>query len=236
MDIYKTGLQQSNGLLDDIKSPFNKWKISTENESVSPSSFFKMSNGESKRLVNMSPNDYFKFVSHQIGSTPEKLMEQRSRVKNQLSVDEIRKMMREGTKFDTPWLRVDDSGEPGTTSPYWQEGLHRMLAAGQEYGMDTKFPIYLGYENDPWTEIDSMSMDDFIKHYDDTRLSRYNKRKEAERLKQEEWDKLDKESTAAHFKVPIEKVTPEMIKEYQKWEDSLWTEDALEDALMDLKK
>jgi len=183
----------------------------------------------------MSPNDYYKFVSHQIKTTPEKLMEHRNKIKNQLSVDEMRTMMRNGVKFDTPWLRVDDSGEPGTTSPYWQEGLHRMLAAGQEYGMDTKFPIYLGYENDPWGEMDTMSMDDFIKHYDQTRLDRYNKRKQAELEQKRKWEQMDKEFAAAHFKVPLDQVTPEMVKEYKKWEDSLWTEDFLEEALRDLK-
>ena len=123
METYKTPLEQSTALANNY-NPFNKARVSNEKGSVSPSSFFK--DGELKRLVNMSPNDYFKFVSHQIGTTPEKLMEQRSRVANQLSVDDMQKKMRAGEKFDTPWLRVDDSGEPGTTSPYWQEGLHRM--------------------------------------------------------------------------------------------------------------
>lgn len=232
METYKSPIEQSEGMQE--INPFNKWKISDERGSVSPSHFFK--DGESKRMVSMSPNDYYKFVSHQIGSTPEKLMEQRGRVKNQLSVDEMRKLMRGGTKFDTPWLRLSDSGEPGTTSPYWQEGLHRMLAAGQEYGMDTKFPIYIGYENDPWSDIDKMPMDDFIKHYDDIRLSRYNKRKEAELEQEKKWEEMDRKNAAAHFKVPLEKVTPEMIKEYQKWEDSLWTEDILEEVLADINK
>lgn len=234
METYKSPLEQSNALVDDSYSPFNKWKISTENASVTPSSFFKLSNGESKRLVNMSPNDYFKFVSHQIGTTPEKLMEHRSRVANQMSVDEMRKKMREGVKFDTPWLRVLDSGEPRSTVPYWQEGLHRMLAAGQEYGMDKKFPIYLGYENDPWVELDSMSMDDFIKHYDDTRLARYNKAKQAELDQQKKFEEMDRKYAASHFGVPIEEVTPEMVKEYQKWEDSLWDNLDLKELLKEI--
>lgn len=229
METYKTPLEQSKSM----PNPFNKWKVSTERESVSPSSFFK--DGESKRIVQMSPNDYFKFVSHQIGTTPEKLMEQRARVPNQMSVDDMQKKMREGVLFDTPWLRVSDSGEPGSTSPYWQEGLHRMLAAGREYGMDTKFPIYLGYENDPWGQMDTMNMDDFLKHYDETRLNRYNKRKEAEEEQNKKWEELDKKYAAAHFHVPVEQVTPEMIKQYRKWEDDLWSMDTLEEAIKDLK-
>ena len=233
METYKTGIEQSERMTDN--NPFDKWKISDERVSISTSSFFK--DGELKRMVNMSANDYYKFVSHQIGSTPEKLMEQRARVPNQLSVDEMRKLMRGGTKFDTPWLRLTDSGEPGTTTPYWQEGLHRMLAAGQEYGMDTKFPIYIGYENDRWDNIDKIPMDDFLKEYDATRLDRYNKRKQAEKEQEEKWRQMDREYAAAHFHVPVEQVTPEMIKEYQKWEDSLWTEDLLDEIIQqELKK
>lgn len=231
MITYKTPLEQAESI-----NPFNKLKISDERGSVSPSSFFSLENGESKRLVNMSPNDYYKFVSHQIGTTPEKLMEHRTKHANLISTDEIQKKMREGTKFDTPWLRLTDRGQVGTTPVYWQEGLHRMLAAGREYGMDTKFPIYIGYENDPWNELDSMSMDDFIKHYDTTRQSRYDKYNADQKAEDERLAALEKQWTAAHFKVPVEQVTPEMIKEYQKWEDSLWTEDVLEDVLKDINK
>lgn len=204
------------------KSPFNKHRVSQEKGRETPSSFF--GNG-SKRLVNMSPNDYFKFVSHMANTTPEKLMKQRQNHPNEMSVDDMRSLMKKGTKFDTPWLRVDDSGEPRSVSPYWQEGLHRMLAAGQEYGMDTKFPIYLAYENDPWNEIDTMSMDDFIKHYDDTRLKRYNKRKEQERIEEEEFEKRYKEDVADWYNVLLENVTPELIRKYDKEMDNLFTED-----------
>lgn len=234
METYKSPLEQSNGMQD--INPFNKWKVSDERGSVTPSSFFKRSNGEFKRLVNMSPNDYYKFVSHQIGTTPEKLMEQRSKTPNQLSIEQMRDMMRRGVKFDTPWLRLDDVGEPGTTSPYWQEGLHRMLAAGQEYGMDTKFPIYIAYENDPWDNIEKMNMDDFLKHYDDTRLARYNKRKEAEAEQERKWADMDRRYAAVHFKVSEDQVTPEMIKEYQKWEANLFSEDVMEELLKDINE
>ena len=204
-----------------VNNPFDIYSLSQEKGKKTPSAFF---GNESKRLVNMSPNDYFKFVSHQVGTTPERLMEQRQRVSNELSVDEIRKKMREGVKFDTPWLRLMDRGEPGDVNPYWQEGLHRMLAAGQEYGMDTKFPTYIAYENDPWNEIDTLSMDDFIKHYDDKRLDRYNKRKNAELQEEENNKQWYKEMASRHFKVPLDQVTEEQIKAYEKFEDDLFSD------------
>ena len=205
-----------------VNNPFDIYSLSQEKGKKTPSAFF---GNESKRLVNMSPNDYFKFVSHQVGTTPERLMEQRQRVSNELSVDEIRKKMREGVKFDTPWLRLMDRGEPGDVNPYWQEGLHRMLAAGQEYGMDTKFPTYIAYENDSWNEMDTLPMDDFIKHYDKTRLERYNKYKEKERLKQQELDDFYKQETADRFGILLDAVTPELIARYKKEEDDMWREE-----------
>lgn len=216
---FSSPLQASESL---IKNPFNIYSISQEKGKKTPSAFF---GNESKRLVNMSPNDYFKFVSHQVGTTPEKLIAQRQKTPNELSVDDIRKKMREGVQFDTPWLRLMDRGEPGTVRPYWQEGLHRMLAAGQEYGMDTKFPTYIAYENDPWNEIDTLSMDDFIKHYDNTRLDRYNKYKEQERLKQQELEDFYKQETADRFGILLDAVTPELIAQYKKEEDEMWKEE-----------
>lgn len=215
---FKTPIQQAESI---VNNPFNIYSVSQEKGKKTPSAFF---GNESKRLVKMSPNDYFKFVSHQIGTTPEKLIAQRQRVSNEMSVDDIRKKMREGVQFDTPWLRLMDAGEPGTVNPYWQEGLHRMLAAGQEYGMDTKFPTYIAYENDPWSEIDTLSMDDFIKNYDNKRLDRYNKRKNAELQEEENNKQWYKEAAARHFKIPLDLVTDEHIKAYEKFEDDLFSD------------
>ena len=211
-----------NGVVNNLtNNPFNIYSVSQEKSKKSPTAFF----GSSKRLVNMSPNDYFKLVASQSGTTPEKLMEHRQRIPNELSIDDIRKKMREGVQFDTPWVRLMDSGEKGTVRPYWQEGLHRMLAAGQEYGMDTKFPIYLAYDNDQWDEIDTLPMDDFIKYYDDTRLKRYNMEQERERIQKQEIDDFNRQETADYFNVLLESVTPEMIREYLKYEDSLFKDE-----------
>lgn len=198
-----------------VHNPFNKWSVSQKEGKKTPTQFF---GNESKRLVNMSPNDYYKFVSHMIGVNPDDLKKQRYLTTNEISVDDIQQKMRAGVTFDTPWLRLTDSGEPGTVRPHWQEGLHRMLAAGQLYGMDTKFPTYIAFENDPWNELDTLSMDDFIKHYDKTRLDRYNKEQERERIRNQEIDDMNKELTARHFGKLLDEVTPEMIKQYLKYE------------------
>lgn len=218
METFKTGLEQSNALLSD-KNPFNVNSISYDRH-VTPKDLF-----DNHRLTQMSPNDYYKFVSHQIGQSPENLIKHRINHPNHISVDDMRKMMREGTKFDTPWLNLTQDGEPGDTRPYWQEGLHRMLAAGQEYGMDTKFPVYIGYEDDPWNELDNMPMDDFIKHYDDTRLKRYNERKQREKDEEEANDAYWKREAATHFKIPEDQVTEEHVEKYLKYLDVLFKDE-----------
>lgn len=211
----------------ELISPFNQWSVSQEKGRNTPSAFF----GGSKRLVNLSPNDYYKLVASQTNTTPEKLIASRTKNTNEISTDDIQKKMREGVKFDTPWIRLNDAGEKGSTDVYFQEGLHRMLAAGREYGMDTKFPIYLAYENDPWNDIDKIPIDDFIKHYDDTRLKRYNMRQEREREHQRQIDEFNKEMAADLFKVGLDQVTPEMIKQYLKYEDELFRDDYFDEEL-----
>lgn len=73
----------------ELISPFDKYRVSQEKGREYPSAFF---NG-SRRMVNMSPNDYFKFVSHMSNTTPEKLIEHRKNHPNEMSVDDIQKKM-----------------------------------------------------------------------------------------------------------------------------------------------
>ena len=220
MTQFKTPIEQSNAMLDRKVEPFNTSSIS-QKKWQTPERMF-----ENHRIAQMSPNDYFKFAAH-FGhyKTPEALMKNRMDKANEISVDEIRRMMREGTKFDTPWLRLDDRGEKGYHNAYCQEGLHRMLAAGQEYGMDTKFPVYIGYEDDPWNEIETMSMDDFIKYYDETRQKRWD---EDQRLQADENARIEAEwrkDAADYFNVPVDKLTDEQYKQYNKFMDDLFKEE-----------
>ncbi len=220
MEAFKTPIEQSNAMLEPKVQPFNTKSIS-QKKWQTPENMF-----ENHRIVQMSPNDYYKFAAH-FGhyKTPEALMRQRERVANEMSVADMRKAMREGRQFDTPWLKLDDAGDIGYHNAYWQEGLHRMLAAGQEYGMDTKFPVYLGYETDPWDEIEKMPMDKFIEHYDTTRKNRYD---EQVRLRNDEDARIEAEwrkDTADYFNIPVDQVTEEHIKKYNKFMDDLFKEE-----------
>lgn len=102
------------------------------------------------RIVMMSPNDYFEACSvhgfdHYV--PVENLKEQRG-YDSDLN-DKYKKMMQEGVKFDMCYINYAD---------HTQEGLHRMMVAGELYGWDTKFPVlvievYDQQREDEWNKI-----------------------------------------------------------------------------------
>lgn len=148
--VFKNPIEQAN----EIISPFNTRKVSHD---LPLNKEFK-----NRRLIKISPNDYYKLVSDQWKIPVDEIIDDRMKNYNKLSIDDMRKMMREGVKFDTPYIKLKDSGVGDAN---FQEGLHRMLAAGLEFGMDTKFPVYLGYQTNPWIDIDRIPMDEFLKVY-----------------------------------------------------------------------
>jgi hypothetical protein len=89
-------------------------------------------------IIMMSPNEYFKACADKIFKgrhSVEDLKHQReySRFKNGESlIDNYTQAMKSGDKFPLCYLNYADSS---------QEGLHRMYAAGEAYGWDTKFPV-----------------------------------------------------------------------------------------------
>lgn len=217
MEQFKTPLQQSNAMLDRKVEPFNTKSIS-QKKWETPDEMF-----DNHRIVQMSPNDYFKFAAH-FGhyKTPEALMKNRAEKPNEISVDDIQKMMREGKQFDTPWLRLGDRGEKGYYSTYWQEGLHRMLAAGREYGMDTKFPVYIGYEDDPWNELETMPMDQFIDFYENKRQKRYDDYKRIQDDENLRIEQEHREDAARFHNIPVDQLTEQHIKAYDKYLDDIF--------------
>ena len=84
-------------------------------------------------IVMMSPEEYFEECAlhawdHYVSVNSLK----QQRRANQDKLDKFKKMMKNGTKFDMCYIDKADHG---------QEGLHRMMAAGDLYGWDTKFPV-----------------------------------------------------------------------------------------------
>ena len=84
-------------------------------------------------IVMMSPEDYY-WMCSQYGFhkyVPVKDLK-RQRSANSDLIEEYKEMMQNGTKFDMCYINKADHG---------QEGLHRMMAAGDLYGWNKKYPV-----------------------------------------------------------------------------------------------
>ena len=85
------------------------------------------------RIVMMSPEQYYEDCAlyafdHFVSINTLK----NQRREDQDINDELMELMQNGTKINMCYINKADHG---------QEGLHRMMAAGDLYGWDTKFPV-----------------------------------------------------------------------------------------------
>lgn len=92
------------------------------------------------KIVYMSPNEYYREASkvlskvHEHNGTSQALKEQRNADPSYIKeLEEV--ITKKHEKFPIPYLNISD--RPG------QEGLHRMMAVGNLYGWNTKFPVLL---------------------------------------------------------------------------------------------
>lgn len=182
-----------------------------------PSQFFN--DDKNYRLVQMTPNEYFKLVANELKVSPDELIKNREKNADKMSIEEMQKKMSKGEKFDTPWLRLNDYGD--YHKPYFQEGLHRMLSAGKLYGMDTKQPVYLATESEDYNDLSDKDIDTFIKDMNKKRNDNYVARQKQEELKKKMRLEQDTRDTAEWFKIDISQVTPELIKQYNKELDEM---------------
>lgn len=155
------------------------------------------------RIVRMTGDDYYKLVANEINHKWQDLEDQRRRVPNELSVDEMAEKMRKGEKFPTPWIHLND--KLGTI-PHFQEGLHRMLAAKDVYGDKARFPVYLGYnKEESWDDLDDAlekgTLDDWIQKrnakirqnqidYDNAEWEKEQQRKREDKIEAARWFNL----------------------------------------------
>ena len=86
-------------------------------------------------IVMMSPNEYFKESAEKIFHNRQSIDQlKRSREIDSKSNAEYKEAMKNGAKFPLCYLNYADNT---------QEGLHRMMVAGDLYGWDTKFPVLI---------------------------------------------------------------------------------------------
>ena len=107
--------------------------VSYYNEFLDPDGQKYMQNSKNRtgEIVYMSPDEYFKICAEDIFGIPiQKLKDQRAA--NADAIAEYTEAMKRGDKFPLCFVNYADKS---------QEGLHRMMAAGNAFGWDTKFPV-----------------------------------------------------------------------------------------------
>lgn len=98
------------------------------------SEYMQKSKNRKGEIVMMSPNQYYYECANNVfqDSSVERLLSQRR--SNSELIQQYEEDMKNGDKFPLCYINYADSG---------QEGLHRMMAAGNVYGWDTKFPVLI---------------------------------------------------------------------------------------------
>lgn len=82
-------------------------------------------------VVMMSPDEYFRECAEKIFKISQKSLEEQ-RAANTGTIIEYTSAMKRGDVFPLPYINYADKS---------QEGLHRMMAAGDAFGWNTKFPV-----------------------------------------------------------------------------------------------
>lgn len=98
------------------------------------------------KIVMMTPEEYYEECSEHAWSNyvpVDKLKSQRKA--NEGTLEYLKNLLDRGGKFDLPYINKADHG---------QEGLHRMMVAGDIYGWDTKFPVLVIDVYDEQVEAD----------------------------------------------------------------------------------
>lgn len=83
-------------------------------------------------IVYMSPDDYFRECAEYVFNGMSQQQLEDSRSANTEAIIEYTSAMKRGDVFPLPYINYADKS---------QEGLHRMMAAGDAFGWDTKFPV-----------------------------------------------------------------------------------------------
>jgi hypothetical protein len=111
----------------------NDTKVSFYNDFLTADGLKYVQNNKNRtgEIVYMSPNEYFKACADDIFHISQDRLEE-SRSVNTGTIIEYTSAMKRGDVFPLPYINYADKS---------QEGLHRMMAAGDAFGWNTKFPV-----------------------------------------------------------------------------------------------
>lgn len=111
----------------------NDTKVSFYNDFLNDKDLKYMQENKNRtgEIVYMSPDDYFRECANEIFNVSQDYLEE-SRSINTGTIMEYTSAMKRGDVFPLPYINYADKT---------QEGLHRMMAAGDAFGWNTKFPV-----------------------------------------------------------------------------------------------
>lgn len=116
-------------------NPFkNRTGISYYDEFLNPDGLEYMRSRKNRdgEVIQMTPSEYFYECAHKVFDTSVEELKRQRGLDN--LVDTYAQNMIDGDKFPLPYINYADHG---------QEGLHRMMAAGQAFGWDVEFPVLI---------------------------------------------------------------------------------------------
>ena len=128
--------------------------------------YMQKSKNRTGEVVYMTPEQYYEECATKIfrDTSVESLKQQRRR--NGEYIEQYKDDMLAGDKFPLCFLNYADNS---------QEGLHRMMAAGEAFGWDTKFPVLVVYAVDDRVEALNDLWRDWVNAVGDAEEYRYDK-------------------------------------------------------------
>lgn len=140
-------------------------------------------------IVYMSPDEYFRECASKIFNVSQQYLED-SRSNNTDTIIEYTSAMKRGDVFPLPYINYADVA---------QEGLHRMMAAGDAFGWNTKFPVLVVTVYDEDTEAYRQNA------YNMRRYEQYDFKKIVEQAKDSisDWDMMPPPDILTQFEQAI---------------------------------
>lgn len=170
----------------------NDTKVSWYNNFLNPKDLVYMQNSKNRtgEIVYMSPDEYFRECASKIFNGMSQKALEDSRSANTDAIIEYTSAMKRGDVFPLPYINYADKS---------QEGLHRMMAAGDAFGWNTKFPVLVVTAFDDEYEA---QVDNFNKMRD---YERFDFKKVVEQAEDEisDWDNMAPPDILSQFEEAI---------------------------------
>lgn len=169
----------------------NDTKVSHYNNFLNPKdlAYMEKSKNRTGEIVQMTPEDYFRECAENIFHVSLKHLKD-SRAFNADIIEKYASDMEQGDTFPLPYINYADKA---------QEGLHRMMAAGEAFGWNKKFPVLVVKAFDDEYEAQKQNFDN-MRDYE-----RHDFKMIVEQAKDEisDWDNMAPPDVLTQFRTAI---------------------------------